>query len=164
MSLKTSINLRLQTLLQSSIDLSTPEDRMDFNLIEQMLTGTGDQQADQIYHDRRTLTGGATDLLDMTDLVDPLGQAISFAFVKLILIRLRSSVPTHYVEVGAAPFPFYTMFDDSSNKLLVQAGGIVFLTAPYDGFTVDPGQPDLRIYNPNVASIEYDIILVGTST
>jgi hypothetical protein len=165
MSLKTTINVRLQTLLLGSLDNSTPEDRADYNLIDNLLSGTGVGQADVVFHDRRTLTGISAEELDLWSggLVDPLGAAIKFAKVKLLMVRVRTVTTGTYLEIGGAGLnPFYSMFDAEDDMINLGPGGLLLLYNP-DGYAAGSSADKLRIGNTNGFSIEYDIFIVGTS-
>lgn len=92
--------------------------------------GTGANQADQVYQDRRTLAASASEDLNISGgahggavaLTNPLGEAISFTKIKGILIVNESLVGEMRVG-GEATNAFTALFADNSDELKVRPDG-----------------------------------------
>lgn len=128
-------------------------------------TGTGSGQVDKIWSDRRTLAASGTDTLDLAGvLTDSFGTAITFARVKMVAIRNRSS--TDGVDLRAGPDAtggWVGMFIDASDRNRIAAGGLLVWYDP-NGQAVGAGATDeLWVQNDGTASCDYDIVVVGTS-
>ena len=126
--------------------------------------GTGNGQADTVFADKRTLGGSATEDLDLAggSLSNPVGQALTFATVKAILVRAAAANGGNIVvggDINDAP-----LFSDASDKIPVLPGGVFLWVAPATGITITGGTGDiLQIENTDAGSASYDIVILGTS-
>lgn len=165
MSLLTTLTARIAAELQNTIDQGTSRAscRLDASIV--MQDGTGTDQADKVFSDRRTLGASASETLDLTNLTDPFGAALTFAKIKAIMIT-ASADNTNNVVVGAAGSnQFLGPLADASDKLIIPPGGAILLTAPKSGWTVTNSSTDnLKIENSaGSTGVTYDIMLIGTS-
>lgn len=146
-------------------DGSVASDPLSKTISQAIANGTGDGQATQMFHERRTLTTGATYEYDLAGaLVDELGQTLTFAAIKAIIIY-STSASNKILTIGAGTHPLAGWVGDAaSDTVKVNAGGLLVLIAPNTGYTVTAGSADdLLVTNAAGGSSTYDIIIIGTS-
>lgn len=149
-------------------DLSTLKDTLLHEIRLALTSGTSANQIDKIWHDRRTLAGGANETLDLIgSLTDAFGVTASFAKVKAILIYNRTTTTGVFLLVGGAASNAWAggMLVDASDKAKVGPGGFLAWASPVDGYAAAAGSTDnLKIENGHGSTAaEYDIIIIGTS-
>ena len=102
MTLSGLIGAVLQLACSKANDLSVSHDDLVLNPQEQFSPGTGDNQLDILFHDMRTLAGGANESLDLAgSLTDVFGVTVAFAKIKVLLIRNLSTTQTLSIGGGA---------------------------------------------------------------
>ena len=104
-------------------------------------------------------------MLDLAgSLTDRFGSTITFARIKYVFIRNRSTTDGTDIRVGPdATNGWVGMFIDASDRNKVPAGGFVLWGDP-NGQSVGAGATDeLWIQNDGSISVDLDIIIVGTS-
>lgn len=167
-----SIDLRaaLTWLFSEELPLSTLHDQAALEFNATLADGTGDSQADKLWHAQRSVAAATNDDLDLTALVTTLfgsNVTINFAKVKAILLLNTSTTAGHKLHVGGAGVgtAFAAPFNGSATSVIeVGANGCLFLCNHKSGWTVVPGTGDiLRISNPNLAAVTYKIVIAGTS-
>lgn len=171
MALTGTIRVLTNLTNTQSLDLSTPRDDIAVELASTLTSGTGANQANSVFTDRRTLASSATDDLDVYDFGgtrDALGQVFTNARVKAIIVYNRASTAGENIRVGgngtSAAFnvPFNAS-DDAS--VVVGPGGVLAMINPSAaGWAVaDSTNHLLRITNAGAGSIDYDVIIVGAN-
>lgn len=132
--------------------------------------GTGNNQVNQLWRDRRTLTAGAADNLDLAGgITNGFGVTATFAKVKEIKIHNRSAnqtVPTTAtLTVGNGSNPFIGWFGAGTHTEGIALDGTMHKSNPLAGWTVTGGTGDnLKILNDAGALVaEYDIEIAGVS-
>ena len=163
-TLRGALRVQLSTLLQDALDLSSPEDRLDWFEKWVIADGEGADQAEEVWHDTRTVAGSATDSLDLAGggLLNALGQAVTFTRVKAIILKAAAANPnTLEVTQSASGIPFLKANTDA---ILLGAGDLLVLTRRgATGIAVGAGATDdLAIVNPAAGSCTYTVILIGT--
>ena len=161
MALNGRINLTVDATLTRALDLTTARDALRYVLDEPFTDGSGDGQAQYIWHDQRTIATSANDDLDLAGvLTDAFGQAIMFAKVRALLIRNRSAVAT--LTVGPAAASGVTGFLGTGEVLPVGATKLLVCNKAAS-WTITAGSADkIRITNNSaVAVASYDIVVVG---
>jgi hypothetical protein len=163
MALDTALQVALRAKHSSTLDLSNPEDLLLQNIAISLATGTSSNQADLVFHDKRTILTGANDDLDLAgSLTDGFGTVLTFVKVKVILIYNLNASRT--LTIGGAATPFSAFMADPSDKIVIQPSGLLLLVAPNAGYTVGAGSTDLlRVANDSGSSCDYRIIIIGTS-
>lgn len=149
-------------------DLSTLTDTALHEVKLALTAGTSADQIDTLWHDRRTLAGGANETLDLIgSLTNAFGAAASFAKVKAILIYNRTETTGVFLLVGGAASNAWAggMLVDASDKIKIGPGGLNLWASPVDGYAAAAGSTDnLKIENGHGSTAaEYDIFIIGTS-
>lgn len=135
-------------------------------LADQLLTGTGDGQADVVFVDQRTISASSSEELDLAgSLTDPLGGSAVFAEVAAIEVRAAAGNTNNVVVGGAASNAFVGPFGAADNTIAVPPGGVLVLYHPGGGWAVTAGTGDLlQVANSGSGStVTYDIVIVGRS-
>jgi len=165
-SLNVNLNVGLAWRLLGTSDLGNPKDSDSYRYALALASGTGLNQADVIFHDRRTLAGSGNDDLDLRGaLTNSIGGAAVFAKVKVILVVNRNVVAGDNLRIGLGSNPVASPWVASGDGAVIGPGGI-FLTAnpSLAGFATTADTADiLRIANPGNNSIDFDLLLLGTS-
>jgi len=163
--LATSLLVSLTALLKNALDLSTPQDSLSKSFRDTLATGTALDQADRLWHDTRTLTATSEDLDLAGGLTDGLGETITFAKVKAVLIVNKNVTAGAILKIGgAAANQFVNWVADASDIVNVQPGGALLLWAPsLAGYGVTADTGDKLKIDSGAATIEYDIVIIGTS-
>lgn len=167
MPLTTRLQVTLEATHTSALDLATTTHPLAKAILEQWASGTGADQADQLWSDQRTINASSSENLDLAgSLTDAFGATITFARIKLILV-IAADANTNDVAVGgAASNQFINWVANSSDIVNVKAGGVLLLYAPgATGYAVTSGTGDqLKIANGGAGtSVTYQIVLIGAS-
>jgi hypothetical protein len=166
MALTTRVNLNVVALLSSVLDLTTPKADVNNRTEIELTSGTGLGAADMVWSDRRTVAASATDTLDLAaSLTGPLGGTLTFARVKLLLVK-ASSANTHNVVITRPAANGVPLFSAAGDALAVHPGGLNLWVAPSAaGVVVTAATGDLiDIVNSGaVSSVTYDIVIIGAS-
>ncbi len=166
MSLKTTLRASIGYRLSGTPDLgSSIADFPGFN-DRSIASGVGDNQADRVFSDRRTLAASGNEDIDLAgSLVDPLGGPAVFAKVKAIMVKAAAENTNNVVVGAAASNAFQGPFGAANDTIAIPPGGVLMLTAPKAGWAVTAGTGDLlRVANSGAGTpVTYDIVIVGTS-
>ena len=125
-------------------------------------SGTGTDQADLKYFARRTLAAATSENLDLRGvLLDQFGNTLSIAKVKAIMISNPSTNDGVLTIGGAASNAWTAMF---TGTIDIPIGGCILIGGPKAGEAVTAGTADiLKVLNNGTASVDYDILIIGTS-
>lgn len=129
-------------------------------------SGTGADQADQIYEATRTINASSNEELDLAGvLVNELGETVTFATVKLLRIVNASADATCILTIGGAASAAWEPWAGAAGDTIkVRAGGELLLIAPdATAYAVGAGTTDkLKIANASgSAQATYTITIVG---
>ncbi|MGE3406807.1 MAG: hypothetical protein AB7I37_08340 [Pirellulales bacterium] len=169
-TLACELRASLAWLFQDALDLSTVSDASKLDYSQSLANGVAADQADQIWHDQRTVAAGADDDLDLTALASSFfggSISISLAQLKGLLLVNTSSTAGDKLRLdssvaNACTGPFG---GSASSQIEVGADSPLLLASKKDGWPVTGGSGDiLRIHNPGGNAITYKIVLVGTSS
>lgn len=167
MALTTSLTLSLTATLTAAADIGTPEHRIPVTFSDDLATGTGADQADQVWADTRTLGATTSEDLDLSGtLTNGLGQTVTFARIKGIYIRNKSTTAGAVLAVGGhATSAFVNWVANATDIINIRNGGVLFLWAPdATAYAVTASTGDiLKINNTSAASMDYDIVIIGAT-
>jgi hypothetical protein len=165
MPLTAAFLLKVSSVLTSPLDLSTPDDPLSKDYSQNLSDGNGANQAQQQWHDQRTIAPSGNDDLDLAGvLTNAFGALVTFTKIKALIIRGAAANANDVVVGGAAANQLLTLFGSATDKVKVKPGGILILLAPdANGYGVTAGTGDiLRIANGGAGtSVTYDIIVIG---
>lgn len=167
MTLSTKITASLTATLTDALDLSTATDPLSYTARTTMTSGTGANQADMLWHDRRTIAASSDEDLDLAgSLVDGLGNTQTFARVKLLMVS-AAAANTNNVNVtsdGSAGVP--GLFLALGDGVVVRPGGLFLWVAPdATAAAVTASTGDLlNVANSSSGStVTYDVVIIGAS-
>jgi len=162
------MNLNVQA--QKAADLSTPTENLNASKAIALAFGTGANNGNMEWSDRRTLAASTNETLDLVGvLAAPLSPVVSFSKIKMLLIKNTSdalgtpTIAAIKIEPGATYPP-----DNCPTIPKLPAGGVVLIACgDADGFlgSLAGGTKDLlKISNLDGSyGCQYDIIIVGES-
>lgn len=167
MALSGSLRITLQALLSGTADIGSREQDVNYTVARPFTSGTGANQADLAFTDTRTLSASATENLDLAGgLTDALGNTLTFASVKALIIVAAAGNTNDVVVGGAASNAWATPFGDATDTVKVPPGGVLVLADfGATGFAVTAGTGDiLKVANGGSGtSVSYDLLIVGDS-
>ncbi len=148
-----------------SSDLATASEPLTLTSRIALANGTGANQADRIWHDKRTIAASATDALDLAGvLVDAFGATVTFAKIKAIVIEAAAANVNNVnvVRDGTNGVPLFLAAGDG---IPVLPGGVFAWVAPGAGVAVTPGTGDLlNLVNSGAgSSVDCNVLIIGTS-
>lgn len=164
MTMTSKIVTQLYALLTNTGDLQNAESTLNKVTSTSLADGTGQNQANMVFSDTRSLAGSASENLDLAGgLTSPLKDTITFTKIKAIYVKCAAA-NDGAIEFGEGIVnAFVGPFQASSVGVAVAPGGEMLLTAPKDGWTVTGGTGDLlKAQNLGSATNSYDIVLIGT--
>lgn len=163
----TSLRVSLSAVQTSVKDLQTVRAPLDYAKVFGLANGVGANMADLLFSDTRTLAASASESLDLAgSLVDVLGNTLTFARVKGLIVTAAAANTNDVVIGGAASAPFIGPFADATDKLKIKPGGIVALFSPgATSYPVTATTADLlQVANGGAGtSVAYDIVIIGAS-
>jgi hypothetical protein len=151
----------------NTLDLSAVTDAVAKTETNTYANGTGANQVQVQWHDQRTLLTTAGETLDLTALAGGAFGTANFGKVKELIIKLVTATSGYRLQVGDAAGTankWTAPFADPADIITPGAGGILHLSSPVDGWTVDGTHKLLLIYNPSGGSVVFDIYIAGTGT
>ncbi len=164
-TLSTVLKLAIAATLAQSGDLATASVPLNFAYDMRMATGTGSDQANDVFMDTRTLVASGTENLDLAGvLADQLGATLTFTKIKAIIVVAADDNTNDVVVGNHATAAFATMFGSATDSIKVKPGGMFAITAPGAGFTVTATTGDMLMVTNGggTTGVTYDIIIIGT--
>lgn len=167
MALSGSLRITLQALLSGTADIGSREQDVNYTVARPFTSGTGANQADLAFTDTRTLSSSATENLDLAGgLTDALGNTLTFASVKALIVVAAAGNTNDVVVGGAGSNAWAAPFGDATDTVKVPPGGVLVLADfGATGFAVAAGTSDiLKVTNGGSGtSVSYDLLIVGDS-
>jgi hypothetical protein len=165
--LRTTITSGIAAQATNPFGLDTAVDPLSKAYSPIMTQGTGAAQADQQWHNSRTLAASTSEVLHLYGvLVDAFGELVNFARVKALQVANLSQTGSMTIG-GAGTNPWVGPFGGGAQTLELPAGGILLLAAPADavGWVVTNNSADqLQIANNDSANpLTYEIVIVGAT-
>lgn len=166
MGLAATIALSIAALKISNLDQEELKTNISKTFSQSFADGTGDNQAQVVFSDTRTLAASATENLDLsgTALQDAFNQNIALTKIKGIIIAADSGNTNDVLVGGAASNALSTFFGDATDLVKVKPGGVFCLLAPKAaGYGVTAATADiLKIANSSSGTgVTYTIIVFG---
>lgn len=167
-ALDTDLLVQLAATLTNPLDLATGREALSKRERITLPNGTGSGQANRLFHDRRTIAASGTDDLDLAgSLLDGFGNTLTFARVKLLLVKADPGNTNNVVVGGDATAAWASWAGAATHTVTVRPGGLLVLAAPdATAYVVTATTADiLQIANSGGGTgVTYDIVLVGSAT
>ena len=146
-----------------TVDLTELRDALAITRGVAFANGTGANQVNTVWHDRRTLADGANETLDVNNgtLADAFGDTV--VLKKLKLLYLKNNSADANLLVGGAAATQLGLFADTNDILKLRPSGVFIFIAPDINAVDVSANPDLKIAHDGSgsSSLTYDIILLG---
>jgi len=165
-SITANIKLNVGAVLTEPLDIGTASHNLDFIKAFAFGNGSGANQAEQMFTDRRTLAASASENLDLAGvLTNAFGTNLAFDTIKALVICAAKENTNDVVIGGHATAACASLFGDATDTVRVKPGGMVAFVAPdASGYGVTAGTADiLKVENGGAGTvITYGIIIIGT--
>ncbi len=176
--LNATLFVRETWAFDKALDQSTTKDEDQARYEKSLTFGTGENQADQMWHDQREITPSTgTDDLDLAGgLTNAFGETITFATIRRIVVINRGEEDglggftetdgEHLLLGNGGANSFNDLFNGvDASEIKVGSGDIFVISKKLTGFTVTAGSADIFRVNHGGGSkdITYDIIIIGTT-
>ncbi len=166
MALLARANFSLNATLTKALDLSIVTDPLAIAKTFAM-SDAGPFPADNLWHDSKSLADSANETLDLnTDLTDGVGNTFSCAGdIKVLYIRNTSANNTLIIG-GAATNQVPLFADDTTDKFVLQPGGIFIVMFPIAAGLTIGANDNLKLENGSEVSeaLVYEIAIIGNSS
>lgn len=175
-TLTSKITVLLNSLLMNTVGVATADGKVDVSFLFPLLTGVGANQADKLYTTQITRTHGSpTGDIDLAGTVtDPLGQTVTLARIKAIIVSAAAANVNSVVVGGGATAPVTTVLFDyvatalAQPAIKVRPGGLFMLVAPAaTAYAITATTADkLQIANGDedgTTSVTCDVYIIGAS-
>lgn len=149
---------------KSALELRTPTDPLGFEKSQVWTSGTGNNQCNAAFSDRRTLTATAETLDLYGGLTDAFGNTLNFVKVRELWIQNRSETATEQLLLSGTfvTGALLSGWVNDAVKIPVGPGAQMRFSNPIDGWTVtDTTQDELKV-DAGADTIIYDIVILGT--
>lgn len=166
-NLATQLAVSLNTQLTNALDLGTVQ--LPQSLAQQFNwpNGTAINTADRVFADTRTLAPSTAEDLDLAGvLADGMGNTLTFARVKALLIRAAGANANNVIVGNAASNGFISWVGGATHTVTVRPGGLMLLAAPdATAYAVTAATADLlHVANSGAGtSVTYDVVIIGAS-
>ena len=165
-TLSTSIALALKATYTNSLDISDAVANLSKGFKDTLSNGADSDQADLAWWETRTVSNGSPDTLDLAGgLTDAFGQTLSFARLKGMLLHNKSGTAGEVLAVGGDTAAVVGWVGAADDVVRVGPNGILLLWNPSAaGYPVTGGSADVLQVAAEAGTIEYDIVLLGTTS
>jgi len=164
MNLTTQIKTNFGASGSKVLDDRTATDPINLVQTTKLANGTGNNKANQSFHDQRTLTTGASEDVDLSgSLLDAFGDSVTFTTIKAFRIKNQSLINTLIVG-GAAANALATLFGAVTERIIIRPSGLLILEAPLAGYLVTAATADLLKFlhgAEDANDLIYELTLVG---
>lgn len=156
--------LRIAGYFKNAVDLGEVRNDIDKVIESRFTNGTGSGQANEFWHDTRTVNASANEDLDLAGALTSVinGATLTFTKIKAILI-VAASGNTNAVRVTRPASNGVPLFLAAGDGIDLPAGAVFFASFPA-GVTVTASTGDLiNVENSSSGtSVTYDIYILGT--
>ena len=148
------LDLRIKSEVSTAGTLGATTDRVDASLASYFLAGTNWGPIDTVYHDERSLGSGASEVLGLVgSLTNSLGEAVSFAAVKGLVVQQQTGTHTLSIVSG--------LWSGSPASVTVSPYGSFALVGSYP-VTATGAADRITISNSATGTSTYLVWIVGT--
>lgn len=170
MTLNTNLRLQLDAKQSSTLDVGSRLASIlaDWGMV--WTDGAGASAANLLYQDTATIGASATITIDLAGggLVDPFNTALTFARIKALWVRARSTnnaannVIVQRPAANGVPF-----FGAAGDNIALQPGAIFGWMSPSaTGVVVTAGTGDLIdfVNSAGTNTVDFDVVILGAAT
>ena len=148
-------------------------DQLGISESDTFALGTGALQANKIWYDQRSLTTGASELLNvgggsapaaisLLNITDSAGT-VTMSRLVAAFFKNNSTNPGDTLSVGGvASYGMTTLFPATTDLVIVRPGGKIMFDDPSPAGIVVAAQNVLKILNNGTNTINYTAVLIGS--
>lgn len=161
----TMLSLRISATGEKVQGANTAKFPVTLDYSQLLASGTGANQASNVFYDVRTITASSSENLDLAGtLTNAFGVTLTFTKIKAVIIH-ASSANTNNVQVGgAASNGWVAWVADATDIVSVKPGGTLIWIAPdaSGGAVVAATGDILKVANSSSGtSVIYDVTIIG---
>lgn len=164
-TLSAQIRHSIEALMSNALDVGAVQYPVSYAAVNNLESGTGANQANQIWTDTRTLSASATEDLDLAGgLTDAFGATLTFTRVKAILV-FAAAGNTNSVQVTRPASNGVPLFMAAGDGIALTPGASFAATFPdATGVAVTASTGDLLTLTNSAGStsVTYTIVIIGT--
>lgn len=168
MTLKTSLFVQLSAFLTEPAvgGLGIPLHDAKMSEVLTMADGVAADQADIVYSASFTIAGSGTQVIDLNAVTDTLGNAITFADVKMMAFFAYAANGDRIDIGGNSSDPFDDWIGNvTTAEIQLYPGDIFVLTRKGAGWPIVNNSSDkLLLTNISGSSVTIDVLIIGTDT
>ena len=165
--LAVDVKCRVGWLYRDLSGLATIADASHLEYARTFVDGVASEEADKIWHHGGMIAGGESHDWELSALRRQLfGSEIqaTIARVKLILLVNLGTASSDVLELKSSPVRGWSAAIGEAGVLQAAADSCLLLTNRRTGWGVSAGTADrVRIFNPGLTAIEYQLVVVGCS-
>lgn len=162
-TLAATTTLTLTGSYTNTLDLTSPREAIGFTVPDggqKYTNGTGANQANAFFADKRTVTG-ASETIDLTaDLSDAFGTTLVFTKIKELIIYNTNTATGKVLDITGNALT--DIISSASPKITIGPSGVARFVSPVDGFTITNTTQDQLTIDPSTDTITYWLIIIGT--
>jgi hypothetical protein len=160
-----ALSLKINADLSSVLDLVTAKANIDKKYSFSLASGSGADQADDIFSDTRTLSASGTEDHDLAGgLTNAFGETLTFSIIKAMIFS-AAAANTNDVQVSVkSANGFVTWALAASDGITLRPGGMFCIVNPdATGMAVTASTGDLLTVTNSSSgtSVTYDMIIIG---
>lgn len=165
-TLTANMAIQLSATENDAIDLQTIRAALAYSKSKALANGTGNNQANVLWSDQRTIAASGTEDLDLAGvLVNAAGKVVTFTKIKAILI-VAAAANVNNVVVTRPASNGVPLFVAAGDGIAVQPDGKFYAEAPNAGYVVTAATGDLLTVTNSGAGtpVTYDVVIIGVGT
>lgn len=167
-TLTTSMYFHLSAMLRDAAvgDLGVPKHDAVLSKTLTLGDGVGNNQADIVHAVQYTIAGSGSQVIDLNAITDTLGNAITFAKVKLMAFYAAIANGGEItVKPNTALNPFNLWITDDLGSIPIEAGNLFMVSNIVGGWAVGDNSSDkILLTNTDAAASVIDVMIIGTDT
>ena len=165
MALVATLINRINANFRSTLDVGAVDYPINLNLVTQFLDGTGINQANQAFTDKRNIAASGSDQLDLAGgLTDAFGNTIQFTSIKAIIVH-AAAANTNDVVIEEPSSNGVGLFGTAGDSISITPNGkFIWIDPTASGLPVTAGTGDLLDINNSAGGtgVDYTIVVIGT--
>lgn len=164
MTLSADVRFKVSAVFTGQNDLNNPEFRPVLEFFKSFSDGTGEDEANLVWTDERTLAASTSESLDFAGILTDVYGAVITAAELVLLAVIADADNTNNVVIGDAASPI-PLLGGTNPTLPVKPGGAVLLIGPNSAglANVSGGGNDLlKVANSGAgSSVTYKILVLA---
>ncbi len=163
-TLSGNLTVNIDTTSGISTDLGNTTRRIQGAEDIPLQFGVGDNQADEHFAETISLVGALQDIDLFGTKENAFGQTINMETIVAISIQNKSTVTGEDLIIGGAVAnEFLDWVGATGDKIIVHAGGTLFIASPLEAYLAGAAASDIRL-DPGANTFNVDLIVYGRTS